>query len=153
MRAASFSILLLSLMSIAARSEVLTLQSSSSPFKEIVIALYQGQNTDISDDLIEQPKLRENLIKLFGYTRYQRVGIDMVYPHSFSPVTAWPNKLFSLTVNAVDPDSPRYVFELKLEEKSVLKGSFIPKAGIPIIIKGPLYGAGQLILVVDAGKR
>jgi hypothetical protein len=122
------------------------------PSKEIVITLFQGQNAEIQDDLAGRPKLKENLIKLFGYSRYQQIGTDMVYPHSYSPVTAWPNKLFSLTVYAVNPASPRYEFELKLEDKSVLKGSFIPKPGIPIIIKGPLYGQGQLILVVDTAK-
>lgn len=124
----------------------------ASPSKEIVITLYLGQNTEIQDDPTIRPRLRENLVKLFGYSRYQRIGIDMVYPHSNSPVTARPNKLFSMTVYAVNPASPRYEFELKLEDQSVLKGSFIPKPGIPIIIKGPLYGEGQLILVVDTAK-
>ncbi|NJK92321.1 MAG: hypothetical protein HC904_11075 [Blastochloris sp.] len=120
--------------------------------KEIIVTLYQAQNVDITDDLADQPKLKENLIKLFGYQRYQRVGTSMVYPHSQAPVTAWPNKLFSLTVQTVNPASPRYDFELKQEGVSVLKGSFIPKPGIPIIIKGPLYGSGQLILIVDSAR-
>jgi hypothetical protein len=137
---------------LAGAGGALAANAVSAPVKEVVITLYQGQNSEIMDDLGGLPKLRENLVKLFGYSRYQRIGTDMAYPHSYSPVTAWPNKLFSLTVYAVNPASPRYEFELKLEDQSVLKGSFIPKPGVPIIIKGPLYGEGQLILVVDAAK-
>jgi hypothetical protein len=120
--------------------------------KEVTITLYQGQNQDIQDDLQEKPQLRKKLNQLFGYTHYQRIGTSMVYPHSYSPVTAWPNKLLSLTVYAVNPNSDRHEFELRLEEKSILKGSFIPKTGVPIIIKGPLYGQGQLIIVVGCAK-
>jgi hypothetical protein len=146
------SFLSCSLLFLAGSAMALAYDAAPIPVKEIVITLYQGQNSEITDDLANLPKLRENLVKLFGYSRYQRIGTDMAYPHSYSPVTAWPNKLFSLTVYAVNPASPRYEFELKLENQSVLKGSFIPKPGIPIIIKGPLYGDGQLILVVDAAK-
>lgn len=117
--------------------------------KEIIVTLYFAQNGEGVDDLVANPRLRDNLVKLFGYKNYQRVGVSMVYPHSFSPVTAWPNKLYALTVQAVNPSSPRYEFELKQEEISILKGSFIPKPSIPIIIKGPLYDQGQLILVVE----
>ncbi len=151
MRLSLITCLLLGILLPVTGSEVLAADVAS-PSKEIVITLYLGQNTEIQDDPTIRPRLRENLVKLFGYSRYQRIGIDMVYPHSNSPVTARPNKLFSMTVYAVNPASPRYEFELKLEDQSVLKGSFIPKPGIPIIIKGPLYGEGQLILVVDTAK-
>lgn len=151
MRLSLIMLLLLSVGMPLAGSKTLAMDGPKAA-KEIVITLYQGQNTGIQDDLSIRPKLRENLIKLFGYSRYKQIGTDMVYPHSYSPVTAWPNKLFSMTVYAVNPASLRYEFELKLEEKSVLKGSFIPKTGIPIIIKGPLYDQGQLILVVDTAK-
>jgi len=120
--------------------------------REIVVTLYFAQNGAARDELGDNLKLRDNLVKLFGYQTYQKIGTAMVYPHSFSPVTAWPNKLFSLTVQAVNPASPRYDFELSQEEKPVLKGSFIPKPNTPIIIKGPLYDQGLLILVVNAVK-
>lgn len=147
-RSTTFPILLLAALLGLALPE---LHAYDGPGKELVVTLYRGQNEGINDSL-EDPRLRKNFVKLFGYTQYERIGTDMVYPHSYSPVTAWPNKLFALSINAVQSGTNHYEFNLEQDGKSILKGNFIPKPGLPLIIKGPLYDNGILILVVKTSN-
>lgn len=115
----------------------------------IQVTLFHGQNDVITDDLNKSPKLKKKLIRLFGYSRYHEIGSAMGSLEKKDPQYLKPSKQFFLCISRCQSEKHLYGYEIYHENKAMFKGEFLPKAGIPLIIKGPNYDHGVLILVLE----
>lgn len=112
------------------------------------ISLIHGQNNEITDNLAECQKFRENLVKLFGYQRYERLGTSTAMVSRGGEALFEPTRAFQMKVRSDNDDANLFHYELFQEKKHLLGGKFIPKERIPFIIRGPQFNQGILILVI-----
>jgi hypothetical protein len=112
------------------------------------ISLIHGQNQNIHDNLEECAKFRQSLTKLFGYQLYERLGTATAQVSVASPAYLQPSWAFGMKVEADATVPNLYHYELFQEKQPMFKGKFIPKDQVPLIIRGPQYNTGILILVV-----
>lgn len=118
---------------------------------EFHITLYHGQNEGMVDELKTDKKLKKSLVRLFGYTKYRKMGaakssITQTQPKT---LTLSPSKPFQVKISPVQNKTKQYRFEFFHEKEALFNGKFIPKPHIPMIIKGPHYDKGVLIIVIN----
>ncbi|MDD5261508.1 MAG: hypothetical protein PHD76_06620 [Methylacidiphilales bacterium] len=118
----------------------------------VVVYLFQGQNEGIPDELGHDPQLRGNLVKLFGYTHYRKLGEARGSLTSTQEIDLKPSTLFSIRLAPCTKKADRLSFALLRDDKLVLRGRYIPKPGVPLIIRGPHYQSGNLILILNTYK-
>jgi len=120
-------------------------------FKEAKFSLIHAQCEGIEETLPLPMELRQSLDTLFGYTKYRIIGEVRSPLHENKTVHFEPNSAFSLKVVRIGGTRAAdclYEFTVLQEKKSLVKGMYIPKAEVPLIIRGPFYDKGNLILVV-----
>lgn len=129
----------------------LTLPTAAAPppATQLRVSLIHGQNSDITDNLQECTRFRESLVKLFGYKSYELLGTSTAQIAPDTAVLISPTRIFKLRMEP-DPVSPRlFHFHLFKEEEPLFRGKFVPKDNVPLIIRGPEYHRGILIIVVN----
>jgi len=100
----------------------------------------------------ELKKYASQLKDIFGYNQYELMGQHVEVMDD--PTEHWliPSKDFSLLVSSVKATKPGFNFRLKLDlyqEKKLLAGMEARLCGRNVLfIRGPLYGDGQLIIVL-----
>jgi len=119
----------------------------------IVVDLYQGQNDGFADELSHNPAFRQNLTRLFGYSNYRQLGQARTSVTSGQPINLKPSDLFSIRIKPDSAEANVFDFELLQSDRPVLSARYTPKPGIPLIIKGPLYQNGVLILVLNTYNK
>jgi hypothetical protein len=113
----------------------------------LVIATNVAQPDEIPPELHQ---LEGNLKALFGYNQFKVIGQSQKTLVTGSEDWLASSKYFSLHVDSKGETPAGYLLELKLfQEKSVLleAEAKLSKAS-PLVIKGPLVGDGQLLLVL-----
>ncbi|MEM9445460.1 MAG: hypothetical protein AAGA18_08900 [Verrucomicrobiota bacterium] len=111
--------------------------------------LYHGQDDLTVDHLEEKTKLKKKLTRLFGYEKYQKLGYSQADLKSAMPQKLKPSKKFYLNLMHSDKRKNAYKFEVVHEERRLFQGEFVPKTNLPLIIRGPQFGQGVLILVLQ----
>jgi hypothetical protein len=142
------SLLLLSVALALMLGDAVTARGSQTVWSGIVIANNVAQPEETPKEL---KKLEETLKELFGYNQFMVIGQSKNALVKGSEDWAASSKYFSLHVDSRDGnDKTGYRLDLKLyQEKSLLleTEAKLSKAS-PLIIKGPLVGDGQLILLL-----
>jgi len=116
------------------------------------IHLIHAQNVRIEDDDSIPADLRKKLVTLFGYERYQTLGKAVSQVSAGQPARFSPSDMFHMRMTQLTPDKSTFQFELMQHKKMVFRGKFTPKPKIPILIRGPFYDEGNLILVIHHEK-
>gem|GEM_PF-4107775 len=112
------------------------------------VSLVHGQNEGIEDNLQECTQFRQSLVKLFGYQRYERLGTASAQVGPESAVIVEPSRTFRMRLEGDPKAENLYHFQLFQGEEPMFRGKFVPKDQVPLIIRGPQYHRGILILVV-----
>lgn len=127
-----------------------SLHATDKPEKNVMLAkLYCGNNDPHKDSLDETDPLKKNLVKLIGYPHYEKLGcadtrIDVTYSQWLLPC-----KVFYLEFKPVPEKPGTFQFELFKDKTSLLSGEFRPRKRAPLIITGPHYGEGRLVLIIS----
>jgi hypothetical protein len=128
--------------------DAVTARGSQTVWSGLVIANNVPQPEETPKEL---KRLEETLKELFGYNQFMVIGQSKNALVTGSEDWAATSKYFSLHVDSKDGnDKTGYRLDLKLyQEKSLLleTEAKLSKAS-PLIIKGPLVGDGQLILLL-----
>lgn len=130
---------------------VLLLSATPLFAQRIEVQLYHAQNSDVRDDLKPGHALRKSLDKLIGYRYYEMLGSAACNLDEKAQQRIQPHPMFAMQLNR-EKASDHVKLELFQEGKSILKGEFLPKPQVPLIITGPLYANGRLVLVLTARK-
>jgi hypothetical protein len=112
--------------------------------------IYYGSNDASQNTLAANDPLKKSLTKLIGYPYYKKLGcsdtrIDATHAQALDPC----NKLFYIKFKPVDGKPGIFQFELLKGEESLLKGEFRPRRKTPLIITGPHYDQGSLVLILN----
>ncbi|MEO0453435.1 MAG: hypothetical protein AAFY98_04785 [Verrucomicrobiota bacterium] len=110
--------------------------------------LIHAQNVRIEDDQSIDSKLRKKLVTLFGYDKYRSLGEASSPIQGDESIRLKASDLFHLRLTSLPKPAHTYQFELVQGEKMVFRGKVQPKPEVPIIIRGPFYDEGNLILVI-----
>lgn len=124
-------------------------QASQIVWSGLVIANNVAQPDEIPPEL---RRMEGTLKARFGYNQFKVIGQSQKSLVTGSEDWLASSKYFSLLVDAKGETSAGYLLNLKLfQEKSVLLEieAKLSKAS-PLVIKGPLVGDGQLLLVIVA---
>lgn len=142
------SILLLGLALGLMLGEAVTSRGSQTVWSGLVIANNVAQPEETPKEL---KRLEETLKELFGYNQFMVIGQSKNAVVTGAEDWAASSKYFSLHVDSKEGnDKSGYRLDLKLyQEKNLLleTEAKLSKAS-PLIIKGPLVGDGQLILLL-----
>ena len=142
------SLLLLGLVLGLMLGDAVTARGSQTVWSGLVIANNVAQPEETPKEL---KRLEETLKELFGYNQFMVIGQSKNALVTGAEDWAASSKYFSLHVDSKDGnDKTGYRLNLKLyQEKSLLleTEAKLSKAS-PLIIKGPLVGDGQLILLL-----
>lgn len=112
------------------------------------VSLVHGQNEGIEDNLQECTRFRQSLVKLFGYQRFERLGTASAQVGPQTAVIFEPTRSFRMRLEG-DPQAENlYHFQLFQGDEPMFRGKFVPKDQVPLIIRGPEYHRGILIIVV-----
>jgi hypothetical protein len=142
------SLLLLGLVLALMLGDRVTARASQTVWSGLVIANNVAQPEETPKEL---KRLEETLKELFGYNQFMVIGQSKNALVTGAEDWAASSKYFSLHVDSKDGnDKTGYRLDLKLyQEKSLLleTEAKLSKSS-PLIIKGPLVGDGQLILLL-----
>ena len=142
------SLLLLALSLALILGEAASARASQTVWSGLVIANNVAQPEETP---VELKRLEETLKELFGYNQFMVIGQSKKALVTGSEDWGAQSKYFSLHVDSKEGnDKTGYLLNLKLfQEKSLLleTEAKLSKES-PLIIKGPLVGDGQLILLL-----
>ncbi|MFH1067497.1 MAG: hypothetical protein V1746_06315 [bacterium] len=116
--------------------------------QRVEVQLYHAQNSDVRDDLKPKHELRKSLDLLIGYRYYERLGSASCDLEKKARQRLQPHPMFALQLDRCGSASNCVKLELFQESKSIFKGEFFPKPKTPLIITGPMYANGRLVLVL-----
>jgi hypothetical protein len=122
-------------------------QASQVVWSGLVMANNVAQPDEIPPEL---HRMEATLKAWFGYNQFKVIGQSQKTLVTGSEDWLASSKYFSLLVDAKGETAGGYLLNLKLfQEKSVLleTDAKLSKAS-PLVIKGPLVGDGQLLLVI-----
>ena len=114
----------------------------------ILVRLYHAQNEGVKDDLRDDEPIKKSLIEILGYLRYHQLGSSYARLDTSEAQWLLPSSAFFLQFTVSDPATSAYRFELYQDKQPILGGEFIPKPKIPLIITGPMYDRGKLVMVM-----
>lgn len=114
----------------------------------ILVRLYHAQNEGVEDDLKDDEPIKKSLIEILGYLRYHQLGTSYARLDTTEAQWLLPSSAFFLQFRVSDPKTSAYRFELYQDKQPILGGEFIPKPKIPLIITGPMYDRGKLVMVM-----
>jgi hypothetical protein len=113
------------------------------------VELYQATMKPIADDIQTTNPLRKSMNKFIGYPYYQKLGSATCSMENSNSEWLIPSKTLFLELKRPDPLKPGIYLELFQEKRSIFKGVFNPKRKHPLIITGPHYGEGRLVMVLS----
>jgi hypothetical protein len=88
---------------------------------------------------------------VFGYNSLELVGSHTELMDQSDERWLVPSKLFSLSIKSKKEKNASYLLNLQLFQETKMLAGFDAKLGTesPIFIRGPQYGKGQLVIVVE----
>lgn len=122
--------------------------ASGAQAQQINVDLYHAQNEGVRDDVKTEHPLRKGFDRLIGYRFYEKLGSATSKLESSYDQWLLPSKMFFLRFHRAAPEDKEVTLELFKKKKSIFQGKFIPKKERPLIITGPQYGNGLLVLVL-----
>jgi len=122
----------------------------SAKLTEVKFSLIHAQSERIEETMPVAPKLRKSLETLFGYEKYRIMGEARSELPEGKPVTFQPHPKFFIKLSRTPKKPNCYDFELIQNDESLVKGKYIPKKKVPLIIRGPFYDQGNLVLVIES---
>lgn len=125
----------------------------STPPRQFMVQLIHAQNVRIEDDPTIEADLRKKLVTLFGYDRYRKIGYAVSSVRDDQPSRLSASEMFDMRMIRVGKERECYQLELIQQGTSVFKGKVTPKPKVPIIIRGPFYDKGNLILVIHEHEK
>jgi hypothetical protein len=117
------------------------------------VELFLAQNTGVRNDVDDSHPLRKRFDKLFGYKAYELVGSNSCSMADQGTFELLPSKNFSIRVQRPSTTKPDLLFELFQNGKPMFQGTFVPKKYCPLIIKGPYYDRGELVMAITASRK
>ena len=98
----------------------------------------------------ELSKIEQTLKDVFGYNQFQIIGQSTQALKKGDEDWTATSKYFSLQVESKGPSEAGYLLNLKLlqEQKLLLETEAKLSKRSPLVIKGPVIGDGQLLLVL-----
>lgn len=125
-----------------------SLRAESSPDRIILVRLLHGQNEGIRDDLAAEAALKRSLATLVGYRMYEEIGAAYASLDVIGPQFVVPCRTIFVKFQARNTTPTSFYFELFQSDRSILQGEFVPRPSVPLIITGPFYDRGRLVLVM-----
>jgi len=114
----------------------------------ILVRLFHAQNEDVPDDLKDDEPIKKSLIEILGYLRYHQLGTSYARLDTTDAQWLLPSSAFFLQFRVSNPSTQAYHFELYQDKQPILGGEFTPKPKVPLIITGPMYDRGKLVMVM-----
>ena len=122
-------------------------QKLDSVYSALVFATNEESAAPTTPELMP---LVPRLKSIFGYNRFELVGSHTEVMDN--PDEHWlvPSKSFSLSIKSKREKNSSYVLNLQMFHETKMLASFDAKLGreSPILIRGPLCGKGQLVIVL-----
>ncbi len=102
------------------------------------------------DPPVELAFLKSKLKNIFGYNQFQLIGDHTEVINDPDEHWLMPGNLFSLRVDSKSNSTPGYLVRLQLYQEKKMLVETEAKLGrqSPLLIRGPLYGNGQLIIIL-----
>jgi hypothetical protein len=124
-----------------------SLRAAQTVWSGLVIAENAAQPTPIPPELM---RLEQTLKELFGYNQFQVIGQSTKTLKTGQEDWLASSKYFGLHVDARGETPVGYLVDLKLykEKDLLLETETKLSKRSPLVIKGPLVGGGQLLLVL-----
>ena len=129
---------------------ITTAAAEEKMFKAVKFSLIHAQSERIEETMPVSPKLRKSLETLFGYQKYRVMGEARSELPGVEPVTFQPHPAFYIKLSRTPDRQNCYQFELLQNEESLVTGKYSPKKEVPLIIRGPFYDQGNLVLVIQS---
>jgi hypothetical protein len=128
-------------------SAMISLQAAQTVWSGLVIAENAAQPTPMPSELV---RIGQTLKELFGYNQFQVIGQSTKTLKTGEEDWLASSKYFGLHVDARGETEAGYVLDLKLykEKELLLETETKLSKRSPLVIKGPLVGSGQLLLVL-----
>jgi hypothetical protein len=128
-------------------SATISLQAAQTVWSGLVIAENAAQPTPMPSELV---RIGQTLKELFGYNQFQVIGQSTKTLKTGEEDWLASSKYFGLHVDARGETEAGYVLDLKLykEKELLLETETKLSKRSPLVIKGPLVGSGQLLLVL-----
>ena len=101
---------------------------------------------------VEIVKFKTKLESIFGYNQFELIGQHTEVMNDPNEQWLIPSKDFCLRVMSMTKGKDGYSFKLRLFEQKKMLADFETKLEpqSPLFIRGPLYGGGQLIIILLA---
>jgi hypothetical protein len=115
---------------------------------KLQLDVYHAYNGKGVEDVPSGHPLRESFDRLTGYDHYKLLTSTMTNVTTDYATWLVPDSVFSVKLQSFYPSKKTVDIELFQKKKSIFKASFFPKKNIPLIITGPYYNDGRLLLVV-----
>ncbi len=119
------------------------------------VSLYLGENSQPKADALLAPeRLAQRLHQVFGFQHYtlrKELSVDL---DARWAQWAIPRKDFYIRLEPLGPDADGVAlvdYEIYKDGFIVAKGRYEPSAETPLFIRGPDFGPGSLILVLQRG--
>lgn len=124
-----------------------SLPAAQTVWSGLVIAENVTQPAPMPSELM---RIGQTLKELFGYNQFQVIGQSSKTLKTGQEDWLASSKYFGLHVDARGETSAGYVLDLKLykEQELLLETETKLNKRSPLVIKGPLVGGGQLLLVL-----
>jgi len=124
-----------------------TAQGAETVWSALVMANNRAEPTPIPAEL---EKLRGTLKRFFNYNQYEVIGQSRQTLTTGNESWQAASKYFSLQVNAKRALGSGYQLNLQLvqEQKILLETEANLSKSSPLVIRGPLVGDGQLVLLL-----
>jgi hypothetical protein len=128
-------------------SATVSLQAVETVWSGLVIAENVPKPTPIPQELV---RIEQTLKELFGYNQFQVIGQSTKALKTGQEDWLASSKYFGLHVDARGETPAGYLVDLKLykEKDLLLETETKLSKRSPLVIKGPLVGGGQLLLVL-----
>jgi hypothetical protein len=128
-------------------SATISLHAAQTVWSGLVIAENVAQPTPMPSELM---RIGQTLKELFGYNQFQVIGQSSKTLKTGQEDWLASSKYFGLHVDARGETNAGYVLDLKLykEQELLLETETKLSKRSPLVIKGPLVGGGQLLLVL-----
>jgi|SRR5436190_16313628 hypothetical protein len=128
-------------------SATITLPAAQTVWSGLVIAENVPQPAPMPEEL---SRIGQTLKELFGYNQFQVIGQSTKTLKTGQEDWLASSKYFGLHVDARGETPVGYLVELKLykEKDLLLETETKLSKRSPLVIKGPLVGGGQLLLVL-----
>jgi hypothetical protein len=128
-------------------SATVSLQAVETVWSGLVIAENVPKPTPIPQELV---RIEQTLKELFGYNQFQVIGQSTKALKTGQEDWLASSKYFGLHVDARGETPAGYLVDLKLYKQNDLLLETETKLSkrSPLVIKGPLVGGGQLLLVL-----